>query len=214
MFLSRYLGERTCVTRRFAQAPCALSNSLSSYGQYEALKYVSFPLQTISKSTKVIPVMLMGKVLNKKQYPRIDYLEALMISTGVILFSLANRKVKVEAVVDESDDVANAMASLSVSQLAGGYTIEEIRHVWCSRVCGDWVYEALECVCVRRSVFWRAILLTRRRVRWKSLVSPNRLLEETYTVDTSRFTKRESIPCVWGAGGLLRCGAARALHRL
>ena len=33
-------------------APCSLSNSLSSYGQYQALRYVSFPLQTLSKSTK------------------------------------------------------------------------------------------------------------------------------------------------------------------
>ena len=55
-------------------APCALSNTLSSFGQYQALHYVSFPLQTIAKSTKVIPVMIMGKVLNKKTYPCVDYI--------------------------------------------------------------------------------------------------------------------------------------------
>lgn len=48
-------------------APCAISNTLSSFGQYQALRYVSFPLQTLCKSTKVIPVMLMGKFLNKKE---------------------------------------------------------------------------------------------------------------------------------------------------
>jgi len=74
----------------YAFAPCALSNSLSSFGQYQALRYVSFPLQTISKSTKVIPVMLMGKVLNKKTYPSVDYAEALAISLGVSIFSLAS----------------------------------------------------------------------------------------------------------------------------
>ena len=71
-------------------APCALSNTLSSFGQYQALHYVSFPLQTIAKSTKVIPVMIMGKVLNKKTYPCVDYIEAVLICLGVSLFSLAN----------------------------------------------------------------------------------------------------------------------------
>jgi adenosine 3'-phospho 5'-phosphosulfate transporter B2 len=39
-------------------APSALSNSLSSWAQYESLKYVSFPTQVLSKSCKIIPVML------------------------------------------------------------------------------------------------------------------------------------------------------------
>ena len=34
-------------------APAALSNTASSFGQYQALRYISFPLQTITKSTKV-----------------------------------------------------------------------------------------------------------------------------------------------------------------
>eukprot|EP00634_Sargassococcus_sp_CCMP2135_P012590 CAMPEP_0198657002 /NCGR_PEP_ID=MMETSP1467-20131203/11246_1 /TAXON_ID=1462469 /ORGANISM="unid. sp., Strain CCMP2135" /LENGTH=428 /DNA_ID=CAMNT_0044393089 /DNA_START=100 /DNA_END=1386 /DNA_ORIENTATION=- len=83
-------GGKLCISAPYyAFAPCALSNSLSSFGQYQALRYVSFPLQTISKSTKVIPVMLMGKLLNKKTYPVVDYVEALAISVGVSIFSLA-----------------------------------------------------------------------------------------------------------------------------
>jgi len=38
--------------------PSSLSNSISSWAQYEALKYVSFPTQVLSKSCKIIPVML------------------------------------------------------------------------------------------------------------------------------------------------------------
>lgn len=75
-------------------APCSLSNSLSSYGQYQSLRYVSFPLQTLSKSTKVIPVMLMGKLLNKKVYPWIDYVEAAVISLGVSMFSFSESGAK------------------------------------------------------------------------------------------------------------------------
>jgi adenosine 3'-phospho 5'-phosphosulfate transporter B2 len=85
----QHKGHLSIPASIFAFAPCALSNSLSSFGQYQALRYVSFPLQTISKSTKVIPVMLMGKVLNGKSYPCTDYIEAMVISAGVSVFSLA-----------------------------------------------------------------------------------------------------------------------------
>lgn len=40
--------------------PSSLSNSLSSWAQYEALKFVSFPTQVLSKSCKIIPVMLVS----------------------------------------------------------------------------------------------------------------------------------------------------------
>ena len=72
--------------------PCALSNTLSSWGQYAALKYVSFPLQVLFKSAKVIPVMLMGKFLNKKAYPWVEYAEAVMITLGVATFGLCREK--------------------------------------------------------------------------------------------------------------------------
>lgn len=39
-------------------APSSISNTLSSWAQYESLKYVSFPTQVLSKSCKIIPVML------------------------------------------------------------------------------------------------------------------------------------------------------------
>lgn len=42
------------------------SNVMSSWFQYEALKYVSFPTQVLAKASKVIPVMLMGKVVQGK----------------------------------------------------------------------------------------------------------------------------------------------------
>jgi hypothetical protein len=45
-------------------APSSLSNSLSSWAQYEALKYVSFPIQVLSKSCKVIPVMMVRPALH------------------------------------------------------------------------------------------------------------------------------------------------------
>lgn len=36
--------------------------------QYEALRYLTFPLQTLAKCAKMIPVMLWGAAINRKTY--------------------------------------------------------------------------------------------------------------------------------------------------
>ena len=59
---------------------------LSSWCQYEALRYVSFPATTLFKSFKLAPVMLMGKILGNKTYPQYDYVIALMIGVGIAMF--------------------------------------------------------------------------------------------------------------------------------
>ena len=67
----------------------SLSNILSSWCQYEALKYVSFPTQVLGKASKMIPVMLMGKLVSRKSYQYYEYFIAGMISAGVSLFLLS-----------------------------------------------------------------------------------------------------------------------------
>jgi adenosine 3'-phospho 5'-phosphosulfate transporter B2 len=74
-----------------AYTPAALSNTLSSWSQYAALKYVSFPEQTVFKSSKIIAVMLMGKALQGKEYPWSQYMEAMVITVGVFIFSYASK---------------------------------------------------------------------------------------------------------------------------
>jgi solute carrier family 35 (adenosine 3'-phospho 5'-phosphosulfate transporter), member B2 len=44
----------------------SISNMLSSWCQYEALRYVSFPSTTLFKSFKLAPVMAMGMILGNK----------------------------------------------------------------------------------------------------------------------------------------------------
>ena len=79
-----------------AFTPCALSNTLSSWSQYASLRYVSFPVQTVFKSSKIIPVMIMGKFLKGTIYPRSQYLEALFITIGVAIFSVFAQESKRE----------------------------------------------------------------------------------------------------------------------
>lgn len=68
----------------------SISNTLSSWCQYEALKFVSFPTQVLAKASKVIPVMLMGKVVSQRTYPWNEYFTAGLLSVGVGLFLLAS----------------------------------------------------------------------------------------------------------------------------
>lgn len=68
----------------------SLSNILSSWCQYEALKYISFPTQVLAKASKVIPVMLMGKLVSRKSYEYWEYFTAMLISFGVSMFLLSS----------------------------------------------------------------------------------------------------------------------------
>lgn len=67
----------------------SISNTLSSWCQYEALKFVSFPTQVLAKASKVIPVMIMGKIVSQRTFPWHEYFTAGLLSMGVALFLLA-----------------------------------------------------------------------------------------------------------------------------
>lgn len=64
----------------------SFSNIMSAWFQYEALKFVNFPTQVLAKSCKIIPVMLMGKIISRNKYEFYEYLTAGMISMGMVLF--------------------------------------------------------------------------------------------------------------------------------
>jgi adenosine 3'-phospho 5'-phosphosulfate transporter B2 len=66
----------------WAYTPAAISNTVSSTSQYASLRYVSFPVQTVFKSSKIIAVMIMGKVLKGSSYPWSQYVESCLITTG------------------------------------------------------------------------------------------------------------------------------------
>ncbi|KAG0712933.1 Adenosine 3'-phospho 5'-phosphosulfate transporter 1 [Chionoecetes opilio] len=69
---------------------CSFSNIMSSWCQYEALKYVTFPTQVLAKASKVIPTMIMGKIIASKKYEYYEYVTAVLISFGMSLFLLGS----------------------------------------------------------------------------------------------------------------------------
>ncbi|XP_040994097.1 UDP-galactose/UDP-glucose transporter 5B-like [Juglans microcarpa x Juglans regia] len=66
----------------------SISNILTTTCQYEALKYVSFPIQTLAKCAKMIPVMVWGTIIMQKKYVGHDYLLAFLVTLGCSIFIL------------------------------------------------------------------------------------------------------------------------------
>ena len=64
----------------------SVANMLSSWCQYEALKYVSFPTQMLAKAFKMVPTMLMGTFMHNKTYESYEYVSAALVAFGLYLF--------------------------------------------------------------------------------------------------------------------------------
>merc|ERR1719356_423776 len=64
----------------------SFSNVYASTCQYEALKYVSFPVQMLGKSFKMMPVMVWGIIVSNKKYGLTDWIIATLVTVGVTEF--------------------------------------------------------------------------------------------------------------------------------
>lgn len=115
---------------------CSVTNVLSSFCQYEALQYVSFPMQTVTKACKVIPTMIMGKVVQGKSHSIHDYVGAAIITVGVASFSLlkSNASLDLSAV----DFRFTKETGVGVFLLVGYLTFDSFTSNWQSRLFADY----------------------------------------------------------------------------
>lgn len=96
-FISTCVAFFVLKSKRLPTAPVAkwweygvvsMSNVVATTCQYEALKYVSFPVQTLGKCAKMIPVMIWGSLIMRRTYPAQKFLIALMVTGGCTAFAL------------------------------------------------------------------------------------------------------------------------------
>lgn len=80
------MGEIWPVAPLYAYALVSFSNVVATTCQYEALKYVTFPVQTLGKCAKMIPVMVWGILIDRKKYTFKDFCIAMAITGGCTLF--------------------------------------------------------------------------------------------------------------------------------
>lgn len=82
-------GERLQSEAPYWQyASVALSNVGATACQYEALKYVSFVVQMLGKSFKMLPVMIWSISISGAHFGAADWLVALLVTLGVSEFLL------------------------------------------------------------------------------------------------------------------------------
>lgn len=70
----------------YAYASVSLSNVIATTCQYEALKHVSFAVQTLGKCAKMFPVMVWGFFILRKRYGVKDVALAVAITGGCFVF--------------------------------------------------------------------------------------------------------------------------------
>ena len=61
---------------------------MATFCQFEALQYVSFPIEVLGKCTKMIPVMLWSSAVNAKSYRIRDYIVAIVVTVGCAIFAM------------------------------------------------------------------------------------------------------------------------------
>eukprot|EP00262_Sarcandra_glabra_P012408 TRINITY_DN3192_c3_g1_i1.p1 TRINITY_DN3192_c3_g1~~TRINITY_DN3192_c3_g1_i1.p1 ORF type:complete len:358 (-),score=43.11 TRINITY_DN3192_c3_g1_i1:392-1381(-) len=65
-----------------------ITNTIGPAMGIEALKYISYPAQVLAKSSKMIPVMLMGALVYGIRYTLPEYICTLLVAGGVSAFAL------------------------------------------------------------------------------------------------------------------------------
>lgn len=86
---------------------------LSSWCQYEALQYVSFPMAMLAKAFKMVPVMIVGKLLNNKSYESYEYICGATVGFGLYLFLDSSEHLSLNSnVFGDPENVKGAMCGV------------------------------------------------------------------------------------------------------
>lgn len=72
-----------------------VTNTIGPAMGIEALKYISYPAQVLAKSSKMIPVMLVGTIIYGIKYTLPEYICTFLVAGGVSAFALAKTSSKI-----------------------------------------------------------------------------------------------------------------------
>ncbi len=67
----------------------SLTAALASPISYASLRYITYPMMILTKSSKPVPVMLIGVLFYKRVYPWFKYASVLLLCCGIALFTAA-----------------------------------------------------------------------------------------------------------------------------
>jgi len=119
LFGHRLLGSSGLAIPHLEIFNSGISQMLAMAASNEALRFVSYPTQVLGKSCKMVPVMAGGIVLGGKRYNLVEYLQVLLITTGVVVFNFGGKKKKAGQ-ADSPYGLALIGASLFMDAFTGG----------------------------------------------------------------------------------------------
>ena len=73
-------------------------------GSNECLRFVSYPVAVLAKSCKLIPMMVMGSLIERRQYSTQQWISAICISTGIALFNYSRMPQKQQDEQQQTSD--------------------------------------------------------------------------------------------------------------
>ena len=106
----------------------ALTLALASPIGYTALKFINFPLMILAKSSKPVPVMLVGITFFKKAYPWYKYVSVLLLCGGIGIFTATGKSYE-----NKKLDILKQLfgiALIVVNLFLDGYTNNQQDHIF------------------------------------------------------------------------------------
>ena len=110
----------------------AISSTLASPIGYAALKYISFPLVVLAKSSKPVPVIFVGMVFYGRTYTWYKMTGVVLLCGGIALFSSAKggsvKSSSATAAPSDGNETTNLLTGIflvSLNLLLDGYTNNE-----------------------------------------------------------------------------------------
>jgi UDP-galactose transporter B1 len=83
----------------------------------ESIQFVSYPVAVLVKSCKLIPTMLVGQTVEGRNYEREEWMAAILISFGIVLFHYSH--MKESGLIGRSDSTHMSEVSLPSTEFRG-----------------------------------------------------------------------------------------------
>ena len=93
----------------------------------EAIQYVSYPVTAVFKSCKLIPTMLVGQLVEGRLHSATEWLAALLITCGILLFQWSRlQNASSQPGTGNDDDAANGHQTYGTLLLLGSLSLDGV----------------------------------------------------------------------------------------
>lgn len=112
----------------------AITAAIASPIGYQALKYITYPMMVLTKSSKPVPVMFVGIFFYNRKYKWYKYVGVAMVCIGITMFTLyksaGKYSAKVETTSQPSIHLLFGILLVLVNLSLDGYTNNEQDHLF------------------------------------------------------------------------------------